>query len=112
MAFELCHRLGLRPDFEPTYGSQTADLRIQIGNQRLAAEAFRCSRLKSTLVDGGYHDAGQTSKKIRDSVSEKANKYKNLQDPLVVLVLYAGYDVDHQDLEGAATRTTFKCTPI
>lgn len=101
MAFEVCHRLGMQPEYEPKYGSKTPDLRIRVGRQRFAAEAFRCSRPQNTLVPNGYHDAGETARKIRQGIEQKASKYKDLSDPLVVLALYAGNDVDHQDLEHA-----------
>jgi len=55
----------------------------------------------STLVSGGYQDAGETARKIRQGIEQKASKYRSLPDPLVVLALYAGNDVDHQDLEHA-----------
>jgi hypothetical protein len=100
-AFEMCHRLKLRPEYEPKYGAKTPDLRIKIGGRPFAAEAFRCARPQSTLVPGGNEDAGETARKIRQGIEAKASKYKSLPDPLVVLALYAGNDIVHQDLEDA-----------
>jgi hypothetical protein len=104
-AFETCHRLKLQPEYEPKYGSKTPDLRIKIAGRLFAAEAFRCGRPQSTLVPGGHEDAGETARKIRQGLEAKASKYKSLPDPLVVLALYAGNDVDHQDLEHALFRS-------
>jgi hypothetical protein len=73
MTFEVCHRRSLQPEYEPKYGSKTPDLRIRIGGQPFAAEAFRCSRPLSTLVPDGYHDAGETARKIRQGIEEKAS---------------------------------------
>lgn len=110
VAFEVCHALRLNPTFEPYAGLQRPDLSIQVANTTVWCDVFVTYRPTSTLrtFEGqkGYEDAGQAAKKIADTVSQKAAKYRKLNAPLVVFVMFAGYNVGLHDLETALYGST------
>jgi hypothetical protein len=110
VAFEACWTFRLSPTFEPDAGPQRPDLSIQVGNMMFWCDVFVTYRPTSTLTTfggaRGYVDAGQTAKKIADTVSAKAGKYKKLNGPLIVFVMFGDYNVGLHDLETALYGST------
>ena len=54
----------------------------------------------------GYLDCGQAARKLADRVAEKASKYARLNQPLIVFVMFGGYDIGFDDLETALYGST------
>ena len=76
-----------------------------MAGSRLARAQYLGSRSTSTIIDRGdeqgYEESDQAAKKIADSVQKKVTKYRDLHDPLIVFVMFGGYDVDWDCLETA-----------
>ena len=110
VAFEVCRAFRLSPTFEPDAGVQQPDLSIQVNHTTLWCDVFVTYRPTRTLttLDGarGYEDAGQAAKKIADAVSAKASKYATLNGPLIVFVMFGGYNMGMEDLETALYGST------
>jgi hypothetical protein len=101
--FEICQELGVRPTFEPRAHNQTPDLSLTIGETPFWADVLVTYRPTSTLrvSEGlhGYEDGGEAARKIGDAIAAKAVKYRSLDGPLLVFVMFGRYDVDLDDLE-------------
>jgi hypothetical protein len=110
LVFEVCRRFGLRPEFEPSSGEQTPDLRLFVANQPYFADVFLTNRPAKTLINfqgfDGYEDSGEAAKKIADTLAEKAARYRRLDAPLLLFVASVGHDVGMHDLETALYGTT------
>jgi hypothetical protein len=110
VAFEMCRGFRLNPTFEPDAGSQQPDLSIQIDHTTIWCDVFVTYRPTSTLTTfagaRGFEDSGQAAKKIADAVSTKATKYAKLNGPLIVFVMFGGYNVGMEDLETALYGST------
>ena len=95
----------MKPTSEPVFDGKTPDLSVYIGGTTFNAEVFVTNRPKNTIIDRGdeqgYEDSDQAAKKIADSVQKKVTKYRDLHDPLIVFVMFGGYDVDWDCLETA-----------
>ena len=108
LMFKVCTILRMNPTFEPNVGEQHPDLSICIEGKPFLADVVVASRPISTMhtAGDGYHDRGQAAKKLADRVAEKASKYARLNQPLIVFVMFGGYDIGFNDLETALYGST------
>ena len=103
LMFEVCTILRMNPTFEPNVGKQHPDLSVCIEGKTFLADVVVVSRPSSTMhpAGDGYLDCGQAAGKLADRVAEKASKYARLNQPLIVFVMFGGYDIGFDDLETA-----------
>lgn len=105
LVYEVCYEFGLDPDFGPKIAGQTPDLALEIAGQTYIADVFLTNRPVKTVIEcgdpSGYRDGGEAAKKIADVVSEKALRYRGLQVPLILFVVFADHNVKPGDLQTA-----------
>ena len=108
LMFEVCTILRMNPTFEPNVGEQHPDLSVCIEGKTFLADVVVASRPISTMhpAGDGYLDCGQAARKLADRVAEKASKYARLNQPLIVFVMFGGYDIGFDDLETALYGST------
>ena len=108
LMFEVCTILRMNPTFEPNVGEQHPDLSVCIEGKTFLADVVVVSRPISTMhpAGAGYLDCGQAARKLADRVAEKASKYACLNQPLIVFVMFGGYDIGFDDLETALYGST------
>ena len=101
--FEVCTILRMNQTFEPNVGKQHPDLSVCIEGKTFLADVVVVSRPSSTMhpAGDGYLDCGQAAGKLAARVAEKASQYARLNQPLIVFVMFGGYDIGFDDLETA-----------
>ena len=82
------------------------DLSVCIEGKSFLADVVVASRPTSTMNLDGYCDSGQAAEKLADRVAKKASKYARLKQPLIVFVMFGGYDIGFDDLETALYGST------
>jgi hypothetical protein len=103
VAYELLHRLKLRPIYHPTdYGALCPDLSFLVDEKIFLGEvfvSFNPSRTVWAWDNRGSTDAGDRAHKITERLAKKYKKYKEIGVPLVFFVFPGDRDVKSRDVE-------------
>lgn len=117
VAFELLRRLGLQPEFHPTVGNKTPDLRFFSGGTCFTGDVYTGRAPKRSIgpwleedgpqgkiewresVDGPERGLNRSAK-IEQALREKAVKYREI-GPLVLFVFYSRHEIEHSHVEQA-----------
>ncbi len=107
VAHELLFRMQLNPKYHPQVGGLTPDFKVSAGRTEFLLDVFLTYNPTRTIFcqteySLGTVDRGDRAKKIADRISEKSNKYKSTNMPLLLLVFLGDHTLKSSNIEQAA----------